>query len=271
MPSAARTEGAAMIDRLLPQDVPPMSVTIASRQTHLGRGICFTIHWPSGHALGGEYQSTVIVPGQQGVLREAAEARLAQLATRHVQIQRMARLHLEELEACDYDPGTGQCVEDDMPTPAWRVHAPLALRKALDDAGIGGDERMDMLERSNAVTWRGAAIKIDDREEEDEVLNRRRALNGWPSMARWITRASIRTPKATWTQGKQRCYLRIAMTLPDTMLTALVGRSPAHIVDLPGLNAPGLTVVTAKNTAKGAEFDISRAFSLLGPLPGEAA
>lgn len=270
MPSAARIEGAAMIAALLPVDIPDMNVTIAARDTRHGRGISFTIHRPSAHSLFGEYRDSIVIPWAEGPQREVGKARLAQAVARHAQIHQIGRLHAEEIEACDHDPETGQSVEDDMPVPSWRIHAPLALRRALDEAGTGESERLDMFERSATIILRGTTVTIEAQEDERDVATWQRMHGGEPMTTRWITRASIRTPKAIWSQGKQRSYLRITTPLPDTVMAAIVGRSPAQIIDLPGLDAPGLTVLAARNTPKGPEFDISRAFSTLGPLPGEA-
>lgn len=271
MPSAAQIAGADMVRALLPLDATPPKVTIASRDMGDGRGIAFTFWWPEWHGLRGEYRATVVVPRWAGPLRDAAEARLAQLVSRHVQIERVARLHAEEREACDHDPDMDLTIDDDMPMPPWRIHAPLALRRALDEAGIDAEGRFDLVERSTAIQWRGATIGVDDREEEDAPLLRDTRHPEISRATRWVRRATIASSKATWSQGIKKSYLKVHMTMPETLLAAVVGRSPAHIIDLPGLDAPGLVVIGSRTTAMGCEFDITRGFSMLGALPGETA
>jgi len=156
-----------------------------------------------------------------------------------------------------------------MPISAWRIHAPLALRRALDEAGVRDEDRVDLVERSTAVESRGALIGVDDREEEDAPLLRGTSAPEIARATRWVRRATISSSKATWSQGIKKSYLKVHMPMPETLLTALIGRSPSHIIDLPGLDAPGLTVIGSRSTPTGCEFGITRAFSMLGALPGE--
>lgn len=271
MPSAAQIAGAEMLADMLPIGATLPKVTIASRATHMGRGIAFTIHWPEWHYQVGEYRATVIVPQATGPLRDAAQRRLKQLIERHAQIEQLANSYAAERLACDYDPAADFMVDDDMPIPSWRIHAPLVLRHALDEAGVSEETRLDLVERQTGIEWRGATIIISEC-EQDDALRLRAKKSQQPEVAntsKWIRRATITSPKGIWSQGITRCYLKIPMPMPETVRAAVIGRSPGHIIDLPGLDAPGLCVISSVATASGTLFDITRAHTMLGPAPGE--
>ena len=262
MPSAAQAEGERTLADMLPRGYPRPNVTIRAR----GEAIAYTV-WPHAAAIGhGEYRATVVVPREDGRTREAALERLRQLLGRIVEMEGIVQLRTEERLACDLDEETECMVDDDMDVAPWRIHCPLALRRALDTMGADGPRRMTAFNEGR-IQIGDVTVSIDDRRDETPG----RIGDVWSDQA-WIRRATITGPGIVYSQGMTRSYLRIDRNLPETIASAMVGRSPSDLVDLPGMDAAGLLVTGARRTRNaGLHFETTRVHGTLGPPPGHGA
>lgn len=263
MPSAAQIRGLAIVRSMLPAGANGPDVNIRANRT-MGPGIAFST-WPHPHGgRGGEYHETVVMPDADGPEREAAKDRLRQILARWLEIETVIADMLDEARACDEDD-LGNHVDDDMPTPAWRHHCPAPLRVAMDRAGLGERERLDLVETSGSFTIGAYTVRIhecDLRELPMGVAARGRGC-------RTVRRCTVEAPGVYFSQGINRCYLRIDRLVPQTIQSSLIGRSPSLLIDMPGLDAPGLAVLGAEFSTgrQRVTFDLSRNFTMMSTPP----
>jgi hypothetical protein len=243
VPSAAQIRGAALIESLLPTGSRPPEIRIRAR----GRtGVAFHI-WPAWqHGQGGEFMRTVVVPDAPGAERDAGV-----LALRH-QIARL--IEVEDMVAAL------AVLPDGMRTPAWGYHCPLALRVAMDEAGIPVEDRVALLEDDRRTFMvRGCVVTIHE-------INR--PSDHWRSGT--VRRIAIKGQDMHYRQGINRSDISVPGIIPTSMRNALVAGPARRIVDLPGLASDALVVdeVEVSERRMRTTFQLSRAFSLMASPPG---
>lgn len=236
---------------MLPEDQEGPSATIRARRTEYGPGIAFSV-WPHSHqGWIGETMMTIVVPDAECAARDEALWRLSMRLDRWSEIETMMRAGRRWGPA---ETGTGT---DDV--PAWRTHCPTALRLWCDHVGMDDDERQRIGE-NHAIPGIGRArIRVNETSTDCAVAHRTRA----------IRRVTITAPGAKFSQGINKCYLTINQRLPETVHMNVMGKPVSRLVDLPGLEWPGMTVVDIhRNDRKGTTtFDLNRGHSMLAPVP----
>ena len=253
MPSAAMIAGRATIRSILPQDMVGPETNIRAR----GNDIAISIYPHRCGGTGGEYRETVLLPTTEGRDRDERLERLRAVLLRWAEVETVRRMIREEDAACDADDD-GNLIDDDMPVPEWRTHCPAVLRRIADVRGTDG-----MLDEARSGMDLGRAIlSIDHVDDRTAHLH-----HGRGSRCRTIVRITLQAPGVVYSQGISRSYVKIARRLPDTTTAALIGRPAAELVDLPGLDVPGLRIRNATASRDGVVFDVDRAFAMLAPPP----
>lgn len=243
MPSAAQIRGAALIASLMPAGSTPPEIRVRGRGK---TGVAFHIWpgWQSGQ--GGEFMRTVVVDDAPGPGRDAGV-----LALRH-QIARL--IEVEDMVAALATLPQG------APTPPWAYHCPLALRVAMDEAGIPLDERVALLEDDRRrFEVRGCVVTIHE-------INR--STDTWRSGT--VRRIAIKGHGMHYRQGINRSEISVPGILPASMRNAVAGGPASRIVDLPGLATDAIVVGEADVSERRTltTFQLSRAFSLMATPPG---
>lgn len=243
MPSPAQIRGKALIASLMPPGSPVPELRIRARG---GNATAFHI-WPTWqHGEGGEWMRTIVVPDEDGAGRHAAIVALRHQLARLVETQDMSRALA--------------MLGPDAMIPVWAHHCPLALRVALDEAGVDVEDRIGLLASDRRTLHvRGCAVTVH------EVTSVR--ASGWPKT---IRRISIKGPGVHYKQGVNRSEIIVDGVLPTSMLTAVEGRPACTIVDLPGLATDAIVVRScSSHPSRGTTtFEVTRAFSLLASPPG---
>lgn len=264
MPSPAQTEGRDLVASLLPAGMEGPEVNI---RAHNGDspGISFSF-WPHGNgAGGGEYRSPVLLPHASGTLRDLALRRITHIVHRWLEVETVMRDMAAERLACDADDHGDVLVDDDMPVPAWRFHCPAPLRAAMDIACIPDGERTDIADVSGGFDIGPLRIAVHERDAEAGGAGRAGRSLG----CRTIRRITMTAPGVLFSQGIQRCYLKLDHPIPATAQAALIGMQASHLIDLPGFDLPGMIIMqcTSSKGSQTTTFDISRTISMMAPPP----
>lgn len=251
----ARTAGEAILAAIAGAHPIPFRSVMLARRDPMGPSVAITIP-RNAQSIRGEWVETVVVPlDRDHPMRVHRIERLRYRLERWREIEAMHQAHMSEREAADHDPETGSWVDDDMPPPAWRIHVPAVLRKALD-LKPSQKEPMDLIAHGFHKVD-GAAILMED-VAEDEGSGRAVVRRIRVDLAQGVK----------YVQGTQVNYLDISHEMPETMRHGIVGMPLRRIIDHPMFDIPGLTITAVEERGKGhMRLKTSRVHAMMGPIP----
>jgi hypothetical protein len=257
MPSPAQIKGRAILDSLLPSGMKGPDATIRARRCGDESAVAISLMPHRDSGSGGEYRRTLLVTGRDGPHEKAMYALLEHHVARWIEIEReVRRLHADNARAEHSGGGHTR-------TPAWRMHCPLVLRRICDTAGLDADARTALAVKGGSLMLDGFLVRV----HEVDVTER----SPWGMSGRGmrtVRRVTVERPGFIFSQGVNRCYMKVDVELPQIVRAAMVGLPLRNMVAAPGMADDCLQPASSGKSNRGrTEYDITRCFAMLAPHP----